>query len=480
MASYSYTFKYGSDWSATVTVNYTTSYNASTNQTTVALGNVSWTYFGRAGWGTSASSTITITAADNTSSTGSTSATTPANSSTHGGVKTFTGTPTSPSIVVTHASGAGIKSIQISVASKVFVNPTSGGNTQVWISGNDSTTVTSATTYSLTINQGSNTTITVKRNGSTLSNNAILIAGDSLTITFDAATGYSLSTHTVNGNTFSSGGAHSVTGNVTVESVATLNTYTLTINQGTGTTISVKKGSTTLKHGDTISHGDSLIISISAKTGYNLGTHTVNGSNFTSGTYSVTGAVTVVSTANVKSFVISIPTVSNCTFSVIRTSSPLQSAGTGPLSNGDKIYYNDVISITANSAAGYGISSLTVNKTSFENGASIIVTEEVRINASVIVTTTFTVTITQKGGTGELIQVFNGETRVTNGESVIQGSQLTYILNIPDNYWVKNFSINDNIKYVNSAISFTIEVAENPSIDTSVLQNITIPIIRRV
>lgn len=479
MASYSYTFKYGSDWSATVTVNYTTSYNASTNQTTVALGDVSWAYFGRAGWGTSASSTITITAADNTSSTGSTSATTPANSSTHGGVKTFTGTPTSSPIVVTHASGAGIKSIQISVASKIFVNPTGGGNTQVWISGNDSTTVTSATTYSLTISQGSNTTITVKRNGSTLSNGAILMTGDSLTISISANTGYTLTTRTVNGNTFADG-TYTVSGNITVKSAATLNTYTLTINQGTGTIISVKKGSTTLNNGATISYGDSLIISISAKTGYNLGTHTVNGSNFTSGTYSVTGAVTVVSTANVKSFVISIPTVSNCTFSVIRTSSPLQSAGTGSLSNGDKIYYNDVISITANSAAGYGISSLTVNKTSFENGASIIVTEEVRINASVIVTTTFTVTITQKGGTGELIQVFNGETRVTNGESVIQGSQLTYILNIPDNYWVKNFSINDNIKYVNSAISFTIEVAKNPSVDTSVLQNITIPIIRKV
>ena len=477
MASYSYSINYG-DWVNTITINYTTSYNSSTDETTITFGNVNWAYFGKSGWGTSAASTITVTAADNTSSSGSVSAS--ISSSTNGGVKTFTAAPNPPYVTVKHNGAAGTKSINISISSSIFVNPTGGGSQQYTIKGDSTTTAVSATTYALIIDQGSNTTITVKRNGSTLSNNAILIAGDSLTITFDAATGYSLSTHTVNGNTFSSGGAHSVTGNVTVKSAATLATYTLTINQGTGTTISVKKGSTTLKHGDTISHGDSLTISISANTEYNLGTHTVNGNNFTSGTYNVTGAVTVVSTANVKSFVISIPTVSNCTFSVIRTSSPLQSAGTGPLSNGDKIYYNDVISITANSAAGYGISSLTVNKTSFENGASIIVTEEVRINASVIVTTTFTVTITQKGGTGELIQVFNGETRVTNGESVIQGSQLTYILNIPDNYWVKNFSINDNIKYVNSAISFTIEVAENPSVDTSVLQNITIPIIRKV
>ena len=306
------------------------------------------------------------------------------------------------------------------------------------------------------------------------------MAGDSLTITFSAAAGYTLSTYTVNGNTFSSDRTLLVKENVTVKSAATLNTYTLTINQGTGTTISVKKGSTTLKHGDAISHGDSLTISISANIEYILETHKVNGKDFTSGTYVVDGAVIIESTASVKSFIIKIPTVSNCTFSAIRTYSPLQNANIGSLSDKDTIYYNDVISITAKSAAGYGISSLTVNETSFENGASIIVTEEVRINASVIVTTTFTVTITQKGGTGELIQVFNGETQVTNGESVIQGSQLTYILNIPDNYWVKNFNINDNIKYVNSAISFTIEVAENPSVDTSVLQNITIPIIRKV
>ena len=477
MASYSYSIKYG-DWVNTITINYTTSYNSSTDETTITFGNVNWAYFGKSGWGTSAASTITVTAADNTSSSGSVSAS--ISSSTNGGVKTFTAAPNPTSVTVKHNGAAGTKSVNISISSSIFVNPIGGGSQQYTIKGDSTTTAVSATTYALTIDQGSNTSITVKRGSSTLSNGAILLAGDSLTITFSTSTGYILTTHTVNNNAFTSGNSYSVSGNVTVKSAATLATYTLTINQGTGTIISVKKGSTTLNNGATISYGDSLIISISAKTGYNLGTHTVNGSNFTSGTYSVTGAVTVVSTANVKSFVISIPTVSNCTFSVIRTSSPLQSAGTGPLSNGDKIYYNDVISITANSAAGYGISSLTVNETSFENGASIIVTEEVRINASVIVTTTFTVTITQKGGTGELIQVFNGETRVTNGESVIQGSQLTYILNIPDNYWVKNFSINDNIKYVNSAISFTIEVAENPSVDTSVLQNITIPIIRKV
>lgn len=479
MASYSYSINYG-DWVNTITINYTTSYNSSTDETTVTFGNVNWAYFGRSGWGTSAASTITVTAADNTSSSGSVSAS--ISDSTNGGVKTFTAAPNPTSITVKHNGAAGTKSVNISISSSIFVNPIGGGSQQYTIKGDSTTTAVSATTYALTIDQGSNTTITVKRNGSTLSNNAILIAGDSLTIIFDAATGYTLTTHTVNGNTFTSGSTYSVNGNVTVKSVATLATYTLTINQGTGTTISVKKGSTTLKHGDTISHGDSLTISISANTGYNLGTHTVNGNNFTSGTYNATGAVTVVSTASVKSFVISVPTVSNCTFSVIRTSSPLQSAGTGPLSNGDTIYYNDVISITAEASPGYGISTLQVNNTDFENGTSITVTKTVTISVSVIVTTTYKLQINQTdtSGVGELITVKKDGVPITNGADIIEGSQLTYTISVPDGYWLKTFNISGNLKYVKTNIIFTLETALNPSIDTSVLQNITIPIIRKV
>lgn len=145
MASYSYTIKYGSDWNATVTINYTISYNSISNQTTVTFSDMSWAYFGKADWGTSASSTITITAADNTSSTGNTSATTPANSSTHGGVKTFTGTPSPNSITVTHSNATGAKSVNIGISSSIFVNPTGGGSQQVTIKGDGSTTAASGT-----------------------------------------------------------------------------------------------------------------------------------------------------------------------------------------------------------------------------------------------------------------------------------------------------------------------------------------------
>ena len=478
MASYSYSIKYG-DWVNTITINYTTSYNSSTDETTITFGNVNWAYFGKSGWGTSAASTITVTAADNTSSSGGVSAS--ISSSTNGGVKTFTATPNPTSVTVKHNGAAGTKSINISISSSIFVNPT-GGSQQYTIKGDSTTTAVSATTYALTIDQGSNTSITVKRGSSTLSNGAILLAGDSLVITFGISTGYILTTHTVNNSAFTSGNSYSVSGNVTVKSAATLATYTLTINQGVGTSISVKKGSDTLTNNATISYGDSLTISITANTGYSLTTNTVNGNNFTSGTYTVTGAIVVAATASVLSYEITIPTVDNCSFSVLRTSSPLQGANTGALVNNSAIYYNDIISITAETSPGYGLTALNVNDISFENGDSTTVTGNIIISATVIVTTTYKLRITQKddSGIGELITVRNGDTPVVNGDSIIEGSQLTYTISIPDGYWVKNFNINGNLKYVKTDITFTIETAPNPVIDTSFLSNMVIPIIKTV
>ena len=169
MASYSYSITYG-DWVGTITINYTTSYNSISNQTTVIFSDMSWAYFGKKGWGTSASSTITVTAADNTSASGSTSAST--SGSTNGGTKTFTATPNPSSITVSHGSAAGTKSVNISISSSIFVNPTPGGSQQYTITGSSSTTAASGTyapassVTCSTADIGSAPTIQISRNSS--------------------------------------------------------------------------------------------------------------------------------------------------------------------------------------------------------------------------------------------------------------------------------------------------------------------------
>ena len=152
--------------------------------------------------------------------------------------------------------------------------------------------------FTLSISAGTGSTITVKRSGTTLTNGATLTYGDQLTISFGAQTGYNLATHTVNGSTFPSGGSHTVTGAVSVVSTAAKRTYTLSISAGTGSIITVKRSGTTLTNGATLTHGDTLTISFAAASGYELLTHTVNGSAFTSGGgHTVTGAVAVAASA---------------------------------------------------------------------------------------------------------------------------------------------------------------------------------------
>lgn len=75
-------------------------------------------------------------------------------------------------------------------------------------------------------------------------------------------------------------------------------TYTVSINAGTGSSIKVMRGGTTLANGASITYGDVLTITFTPLSGYAINAHTVNGSTFTSGgTHTVTGNVTVAATA---------------------------------------------------------------------------------------------------------------------------------------------------------------------------------------
>lgn len=72
-----------------------------------------------------------------------------------------------------------------------------------------------ATSYTLTITQAENTTVTVTRNGTALENGASISSDDVLTISVTGGT------ITVNGTEFTSGETYTVAGNVTVVSTAT-------------------------------------------------------------------------------------------------------------------------------------------------------------------------------------------------------------------------------------------------------------------
>lgn len=180
--------------------------------------------------------------------------------------------------------------------------------------------------------------------------------------------GWSTSSSATSGIT----GSYTPTANVTLYAIWKVNTYTLTINQGTGSTIQVKRGTSTLSNGATISYGDILTISYSANTGYNPSGLTVNGSAFTSGnTHTVKSNVAVNSSATVKQFSLTKSAGTGTTITVTRTYSPLGKAALGELNNGDTLYYSDTLSIVVATTAGYILQTATMNGSAVQSPYSV-------------------------------------------------------------------------------------------------------------
>ena len=235
--------------------------------------------------------------------------------------------------------------------------------------------------YTLSVSQGSGSWISVTRNGSSLSNGSTIYHGDTLIISFGANTGYNLESHTVNGTTFGSGSSFIVTGDINVASSAKLRTFTLYINQGTGTTITVRRGSSILYNGSSLSYGDVLVISCVGNTGYTLSSHTVNGAAFSSGgSHSVSGDVTVASSANLRSFVLSVGSIAHGSVTVNRTSS--LGGSTGNIASGAKIFYFDSLKITFTANNGFKFTTTLVNGAAFSSGGTHTVSGNVSITAT--------------------------------------------------------------------------------------------------
>ena len=142
-------------------------------------------------------------------------------------------------------------------------------------------------------------TITYTVDGESASAGAnALIYGDTLVITVAPATGYTITKLQVNGEDYVSGTAITVTTDISLVVVSTLNTYNLTITPAENSTISVLKGGEEVEAGtNVISYGDQLVVSASAETGYTITALTINGVDYVeSQTITVTGNVAISTT----------------------------------------------------------------------------------------------------------------------------------------------------------------------------------------
>lgn len=260
-------------------------------------------------------------------------------------------------------------------ASVTFAVSLSSGSNFSW---NNSATLqlSENTSYALSISTGAGAVATVTRSGTALSNGTTIRYGDVLTISFGASTGYALASHTVNGSTFSSGGTHTVTGNVTVAATATQTASTIASSSSSVATqsaysLTMTRYSTSYYHKATFKIGNT-VLATSGAFAASL-SYTVPRSWFTN--YPTSTSLTV--TVSVQTY-----TNSNCTTTVgspvTTTVTVTADSGMKPtIGNGFAVASANNSGTAASSISGYvqGYSKATVtltkNKLTMAPGASI-------------------------------------------------------------------------------------------------------------
>lgn len=290
------------DWSATINLKYTLSYNASNNQTTVTFSNCTVAYSSAIGKESNSSTEITVQAQDNPKSVKTvTLSTRLEGSDAGGGTKTFTATPNPAAITVNHADGAGTKAVSISAHTNISVVPYNNMGREN-VGGDGSASRTSAVAYTLTKKQGSGTSLSVtvhsspfRSAGENISNGRMIFAGEKLMTVFSAQAGYHNVQCNVSGvGAINSGGTFTVSGDTTITTSAIKVPYTLSYQVGKGVVLTIIRNGAALSSDDTIYYGDSLNISFSTLTGYEVKSAVLNGVEITSPyTHEVTGSVDI-------------------------------------------------------------------------------------------------------------------------------------------------------------------------------------------
>ena len=189
---------------------------------------------------------------------------------------------------------------KLSVTASPSTGYTLNGYTNTYnVQGNVSVSVTAyVQSFVLSLSKGTGvSSVTVKRTSSpkqgaaigNLANGSTIYYGDTLTVSAVSLYGYTMNSYT---------SSYTVTGNISLNITARVNSYTLTISKGTGVssvtvtrTSSPRQGAATgqLSNNATIYYGDTLSVSASPSSGYVLDSYTTS--------YTVTGNVTASVTA---------------------------------------------------------------------------------------------------------------------------------------------------------------------------------------
>ena len=225
---------------------------------------------------------------------------------------------------------------------------------------------------------GTGATVTYKVGNNTITAGAdVLKYGDELTITVTPSTGYDIASFTVNGTNAVSGTTITVTENLNIVVTAELKTFNLSETISENCTVAYTVDGYAVEAGTgVLTYGDSLTITVTANTGYEITTFTVNGEAGTSGSaFTVTDDIAVVVTAALQTFNLTETVGDNCTVAYTIGGETV-SAGT------DVLTYGDTLVTTVTFAEGYVVDTFTINGNNATSPQSTSVTGNVAVVVS--------------------------------------------------------------------------------------------------
>ena len=264
--------------------------------------------------------------------------------------------------------------------------------------------------------------------------------GSTIRVQVDPNTGYQVDSIKLGNTDIANGSDQTITGATSLTATASLKTYTVTINNPTGATISATVNGTNYTNTFTAKHGTSIKYNVSASTGYDVTSFTYGGTTINNGdTRVLTGNVTVTAAATLKTYEVNITQPSNGT---IRVGSNTSKFTAKHFSSYD---------VTLTPSTGYSVESLTWNGSGIANGSKQTVT-----GATTVTGTTSaipqTITITQPSN--GIIKVRYNGTDYTSSFSVPYNSTITITATPNTGYKLNSLTYGDSA--INSGTSKTV------------------------
>lgn len=229
----------------------------------------------------------------------------------------------------------------------------------------------------LNVTEGENSSLAVAEGETPLTDGTLVYKGDSLTVTYSADTGYDV-VCTINGEEAGESPDTYVVGlcdDVTIVTTATLQTFDLSITVDENTTVTVVDSEENeYEDGDTVAYGTELTITAAGNTGYTVATFTVNTVDKTESnpdTHSVTGDVTIAATSALNTYTLTLTQGANTTLTVLD--------GETPVTTGASVDHGTVLTVTAEAAVGYDLTTFTIGGEAATSPAELTMTEDVTI-----------------------------------------------------------------------------------------------------